>query len=109
MSWLTFFHLVAGFIVLAEALNKLERADLFGGQPGLIPRLFGLCWLLTPWRWKRARVVDVLKACGWCLLSIGAAGALASPLMHLEKPTLQDVAVIGGFALLIIRSRLKEG
>lgn len=109
MSMLTLIHFAAGFIVLAEALNKLERADLFDGRRGLLARLGGLAWLLTPWRWKRLRVVAVLKALGWALLSIGGAGALATPLLHLHQPGLLDVAVIGGFALLIIRSRLKEG
>ena len=39
---------------------------------------------------------------------IGGGGALATPLLRWEQPSLQDLAVIGGFAILIIRSRLKE-
>jgi hypothetical protein len=109
MNWLSVAHCVAGFIVLAEALNKLERADLFDGKCGLVPRLGGLAWLVRPWGWKRSRVVMVLKALGWASLSVGAADALMGPLLGLDKPTLPDVAVIAGFALLIVRSRLKEG
>lgn len=108
MSWLSVIHFAAGVIVVAEALNKLERADLFDGRRGLLPRLGSLCWLVTPWRWKRERVVQVIKTIGWALLALGGAGALATPLIHLDRPTLQDVAVIAGFALLIVRSRLKE-
>lgn len=109
MSLLPTLHWICGLIVVAEALNKLERADLFDGKRGLWPRLGALAWLATPWRWKRMRVVAVLKVLGWALMAIGAAGALATPFLHLERPTLQDVAVIGGFALLIVRSRLREG
>lgn len=102
-------HFVAGFIVLAEALNKIERADLFDGRVGWLARLGALAWLATPWRWRRMRIVDVLKTLAWALLAIGAGGALATPLMQLGKPTFQDVAVIGGFALLIVRSRVRQG
>lgn len=108
MTTIGIVHLVAGLIVLAEALNKLERADLFDGRRGLA-KLGALRWLVLPWRWRRVHVAQVLKACGWAALAIGAGGALATPLVHLPPPTLQDAAVLGGFALLIIRSRVKEG
>lgn len=85
-------HFVSGFIVLAEALNKLERT-----QPYL------------PGAPARQRLVVALKLLAWCSLAVGAAGALVTPFLPLEKPSLQDVAVIGGFALLIVRSRLREG
>lgn len=89
---LTAVHCVAGAIVLAEALNKLERAAPL--QPGLSPR---------------ARLVVVLKAAGWSLLAIGAGGALVAPLMNLDGPSLGDTATLAGFALLVVRSRLREG
>lgn len=85
-------HWLAGLVVLAEALNKLERVD---------PLAAGL----TP----RTRLVDSLKALAWLLLAIGAGGALITPLLALEPPTLQDVAVLAGFAVLIVRTRIKEG
>lgn len=98
-------HWMAGLIVLAEALNKLERtAPLARG--------------LSP----HDRLVDGLKALAWAFLAIGAGGALAAPfllsmgatntpdiLLRLERPTLAETSVLVGFATLIIRTRLKEG
>lgn len=107
--WPEVVNILAALIVLAEALNKLERADLFGGQRGLLPRARGFLWLLMPWRWKRYRVVQVLKVCGWASISVGAAGELLHPLLGLRWPIPGTTAVIVGFALLIVRSRLKEG
>lgn len=99
-------HVVAGLIVLAEALNKLERVRPF--KPGLS---------------GRDRVVDGLKALAWLLLAMGAGGALAAPLlllvgvpahsadilMRLERPVLDQTLVLVGFAVLIVRTRVKEG
>lgn len=101
-------HFIFGLVVLAEALNKLERIDLLDGQQGLLSRLGGLTWTLTPWRWKRVRIVLALKALAWALLAIGGAGALITPMLSLQPPTFQDVAVIGAAALFIVRTRLKE-
>lgn len=106
MTTLQILHMLAGLIVLAEALNKLERCDPLG--PGLT---------------LRQRVVDGLKALAWLLLALGAGGALAapvllamglhstsaSPLLRLERPTLAEVCVLLGFAVLIVRTRVKEG
>lgn len=99
-------HILAGLVVLAEALNKLERCAPFA--PGLS---------------ARKRVVDALKALAWLLLALGSAGALAAPLLlaagfppaavgslvRLEQPTLDQALVLLGFAVLIIRTRVKEG
>lgn len=98
-------HIVAGLIVLAEALNKLERATPFARG------------LSAHDRW-----VDGLKALAWLLLALGGAGAIAAPLllvlgvqphqmplMRLERPTLAEVCVLAGFAVLIVRTRVKEG
>lgn len=98
-------HWVAGFIVFAEALNKLERCAPFArGLSG------------------RDRIVDGLKAIAWLMLAMGAAGAVITPAMtffHISvqshdylfhpNPSLDDVMVLGGFAVLIIRTRVKEG
>lgn len=85
-------HWLAGVIVLAEALNKLERtAPLRSG--------------MTP----RERATEWLKAIAWALLAMGGAGALITPLLPLETPTLQDMCVLLGFAVLIVRTRIKEG
>lgn len=103
MTWLAVLQALAALIVLAEALNKIERSDVFDGRRGVRARLVASAWLLRPWGWRRPRVVTVLKVLGWSLLSVGAAGSLLTP------PTGAHVAVIGGFAVLIVRSRVKEG
>lgn len=99
-------HIAAGLIVLAEALNKLER----------IP---------APRHWSTAHVrwVQGLKAVAWVLLALGAGGAIITPLLlfvgvpqglhhpllRLERPTLAETCVLLGFAVLIVRTRIKEG
>jgi hypothetical protein len=99
-------HALAGLIVVAEALNKLERTDI-----------------LLPGRSVRQCCVDALKAIAWMLLALGAAGSLAAPVLlalgvppdtggmlaRLERPTLAEVLVLTGFATLVIRTRVKEG
>jgi uncharacterized iron-regulated membrane protein len=99
-------HILAGLVVLAEALNKLERCH---------PLASGLS--------ARERWVDAHKAAAWFLLALGAGGAVAAPLLlaggvqaqqaaellRLERPTLAEVLVLAGFAVLIIRTRVKEG
>lgn len=99
-------HVLAGLVVLAEALNKLERCAPFA---------HGLT--------SHDRLVDGLKALAWFLLALGAAGALAAPVLRamglpvdaggefsrLERPTLAETMILAGFAVLIIRTRVKEG
>lgn len=99
-------HAIAGLVVLAEALNKLERVRPFAAGMR-----------------ARDRVVDGLKALAWLLLALGAGGALAAPallwmgvpehstslLMRLERPMLDQTLVLLGFAVLIVRTRVKEG
>ncbi|MDP3652412.1 MAG: hypothetical protein Q8R67_12090 [Rhodoferax sp.] len=105
MTALQVIHWVAAFVVMAEALNKLERTAPFA--PGLSPH---------------ARLVDGLKALAWLLLAMGAGGALIGPFLqplgigaqssqliaHLS-PSLAEVCVLLGFAVLIVRTRVKEG
>lgn len=99
-------HWLAGFVVVAEALNKCYRTS---------PLAPGMTW--------HERLVDGLKALAWALLCIGGAGAMATPLLlpdgplgpfvvpmfRMERPTLQDACVLVGFAVLIVRTRVKEG
>ena len=84
-------HWGAGLVVLAEALNKLER---------------------TQWVWRGctwwARTALVLKVVAWIALSIGAAGAVAGPAVAAPRPQLDDVLVLLGFATLCIRTRVKD-
>lgn len=111
-STLQFLHVLAGLIVLMEALNKLERTTPFAR---------GLS--------ARQRLVAGLKALAWALLALGAVGALAGPWLqpigtpigthmgmvqfftHITQPapSLADVCVLGGFAVLIVKTRIKEG
>ena len=90
-------HWIAGVIVLAEALNKLERARPFHTR-------------MAP----RARLVELLKTAGWVLLAMGAGGAVATPMLspgvYLQflQPLADDIVLIG-FALLIVRTRVREG
>lgn len=105
---LQFIHWMAGLVVLAEALNKLERTA---------PCRRGLS--------ARERATEWLKALAWLLLAFGGAGALLAPLMPFlplsrsgaiwpllmptQLPALQDTCVVLGFAVLIVRTRVKEG
>jgi len=90
-------HWIAGLIVLAEALNKLERACPL--RAGLSPRL---------------RLVEWLKTLGWMALAMGSGAAVFLPLLlpgtYLQwlRP-LTDAAVLIGFAILIVRTRVREG
>lgn len=109
MTTLQTIHALAGLVVLAEALNKLERTAPC--RPGL-----GL----------RERATEWLKALAWLLLALGGAGAMVAPmwryltmppsttellalLMPLQGPTVQDVCLALGFVVLIVRTRVKEG
>lgn len=107
------FHLLtmfAALVIVAEAFNKLERTDLFDGRPGLASRLRGLAWLLRPWRWTRPKLVLGLKLLAWSCMAIGSAGVLVTPLMaNLPPISSREAALVVGFAILIVRSRLKEG
>lgn len=98
-------HWLAGLVILAESLNKLERTCPFSAG-------------IT----RHQRLVATLKAVAWTLLALGAGGAVAAPLLlalgvhsghltllRLEHPTLDHTALLLGFATLIVRTRVKEG
>lgn len=83
---------VAGVIVFAESLNKLERTDPFCS--GMRAR-----WHVVVW----------LKALAWMLLAAGGFLAMVSPLLTDGSPSVQDLCIVLGFAVLIVRTRVKEG
>lgn len=93
-------HWLAAFITLAEAANKLERTNPIA--PGMSPH---------------ARLVSVLKGLAWLLLALGAGVAVVMPILGAlqvrlatqQPPSLGETAVLLGFAVLIIRTRVKEG
>lgn len=82
----------ASLVILAEALNKLERTNVF-----------------APGQSRRDRCTAALKVIAWVLLGLGAGGGLAEPLLQGHRPSLPDACVLAGFATLIVRSRIKEG
>lgn len=105
MTAMLIIHWIAAFVIMAEALNKLERTAPFA---------LGLS--------AHRRLVDGLKALAWLLLALGAGGALVGPLLqplHIAdypgtllthaSPSLAEVCVMVGFAVLIIRTRVNEG
>lgn len=105
MSALHIIHTCAALVVLAEALNKLERTN---------PCAAGLS--------AHTRVVDSLKALAWTLLALGSGTSLLGLLLggldfhvsavdalRLGPPDLADTAIMAGFAVLIFRTRVKEG
>ena len=83
-------HFVSAVIVLIEALNKLERTSICA--PGITPR---------------ARITACLKGAAWGLLAVGAASGIITPLLRLPPPTFDDACIVLGFAVLIIRTRIK--
>jgi hypothetical protein len=97
---MAFFQAFASLIVLAEALNKLHRCDVFSG----VPRASAVVWLLTPWRWSAKRVSAVMKVVAWALLAVGAFHILITSAL----PTLQASLTIAGVATMIVRTRMKE-
>lgn len=87
---------LAAVIVVAEGLNKAERAT---------PLERGLS--------TRERVSALLKGLAWFLLSLGA-GVYLFALVFSPDPTgdlarLAAPLVLIGFATLIVRTRVKEG
>lgn len=83
---------VLGVVVLAEALNKLERTRPCAR--GISPHQRLLAWL---------------KAVAWSLLALAGAGALVATFFDQAPPTLRELSMFAGFAVLIVRTRFKEG
>ena len=104
MATLQIIHMLSAVIVLAEALNKLERTTPFA--PGLT---------------RQQRLVDGLKSLGWAVMALGAGCTVAAPLLlgnglyakYLplfddSNPLIDRTAIMLGVAVLIIRTRISE-
>lgn len=85
-------HWTCGVVVLAESLNKLERTAPC--RAGLRPR---------------ERATEWLKALAWLLLALGGGCAVGRPFLALPVPDIGDACFALGFAVLIFRTRVKEG
>ena len=83
-------HWLAGLIIIAEALNKLERTTV----------VFDLT--------LRQKLALLVKLVAWVSLAIGGAYAFLTPLLSLTLSHWQDMVFTLGFAALIIRTRMKE-
>lgn len=83
---------VLGVVVLAEALNKLERTA---------PCAKGLS--------AHQRLLAWLKAIAWAQLAFAGGGAMVGSFFGDAPPTLRELFLFGGFSVLIIRTRFKEG
>ena len=88
-TFLLVLHWLSGLIVLAIGLAQLEH--LSPGAKGLT---------------NKVRLQLLVEAAFWIVLCIGAAGAIVTPLMPLEKPTLQDACVLIGVAGIVICRRI---
>jgi len=106
ISALPIIHALACLVILLEALFKANLAN---------PCKTGLC--------PHTRALEALKGAAWGLLAFGAGAAVMLPLLANAQaaphgvlysalyapPTLQGTAIVLGFAVLIIRTRIKEG
>ena len=91
MTALALINWIAGFIVLAEALNKLERTVLFARG-----------------RSTREFIVNALKCAGWVLLALGSGGVVIAPVLGLSNVPAYESIFNVGFALLVLRTRVRE-
>ena len=105
MHTLQIFHALAGFVILVEAINKLERCCPFASA--------------LPFQ---KRLLEILKALAWMPIAFGAAGAVVGPIFNLtdtnpnqyfnllwvKHPSLAEVLLISGVAVMVIRTRVKE-
>lgn len=89
-AFLVALYWASGLIVLAVGLERLEH---------MAP-----CAKRVSWRDRRKLIIEALF---WASLCIGAAGAIITPLLPIERPTLQSACALVGIAGLILCGRLR--
>lgn len=87
---LTILGIVAGFVVLIEGCNKLERTDVRAAR--------------TRAEWWSA----LLRAVGWSCLVLAAAGAFFLEALPPAYLKIGYVLAVVGCACMVIRSRVRE-
>lgn len=108
-TMLTAVSILSGAIVSAEALNKLERLDIFGFKSTKDAKAWrvGLA-LLMPWREPPGTLARMVQFAAWFACALGAAGAVILPLMNKTPTSSPDVLTLSGFAALILHARYME-
>lgn len=103
-------NVAAGVVVVAEALNKLERLDVFGmREDGDAPNAWrSVVNALAPWRWSPGTATRLCQFAVWFACAVGGGGAVMLPLMNREPRTFADVCVLVGFAGVIAHARFVE-
>jgi len=103
MLIISIIHFLSCMILLGEALTRIAHSRATAK---------GLYWTE---RWPQ-----ILDAVGWCAVALGAIASsaivsfigppvcLGGLFLHLETPTLSELLVLAGAALVIIRCRLSK-
>jgi len=103
MFIISIIHFLSCMILLGEALTRIAHSRATAK---------GLYWTE---RWPQ-----ILDAVGWCAVALGAIASsaivsfigppicLGGLFLHLETPTLSELLVLAGAALVVIRCRLSK-
>ncbi len=87
--------ILAALVILGEALNKIIRAS---------PRA-----ARRSGAGARAELLAWLKGVSWIMFALGAGGVFARLLFNQSLPDPDALLVLVGLAVIVIRSRVKEG
>lgn len=86
----SFIHFICCFIVLSEALNKLERSSISSSSS------------------IHVKTLMLFKIFSWGALAVGSFFGVLAPLMPVQPPSFADMLFALGCATLIVRTRIKE-
>lgn len=103
-------NFAAGVVVVAEALNKLERIDVFGLREH---RDEARAWrvlvsFLMPWRWGPGTGSRLVQFVAWFACAIGGGGAIMLPFLENAPRLPANVLALAGFAIIIAHARYLE-